>query len=79
MYGGAIYLYDSTLIMQADGANSFTNNSIKFIEDSCSTCNFGWQAESQFGYGGAVYSNFSTLRLIGQSMVNFSENKALSL
>ena len=76
--GGAIYLYDSVLIMQADGANSFTNNSIKFNEDtSCSTCNFGWQVESHLGYGGAVYSNFSTLRLTGLSMVIFSENKAL--
>ena len=77
MYGGAIYLYGSFLIMQADGANSFTNNSIKFIKDRCSACNYGWQTESRLGYGGAVYSNFSTLRLTGQSMVTFSENKAL--
>ena len=78
MNGGAIYLYGSALIMRADEANSFTNNSIKFKfnEDRCRTCNSGWQTGSRIGYGGAIYSNFSTLRLIGQSMINFSENKA---
>ena len=77
--GGAIYLHNSVLIMQVDGVNSFINNSIKFIEDRCRKCNSGWQTDSHLGYGGAVYSNFSTLRLTGPSMVNFSENKALSL
>ena len=77
MNGGAIYLYGSVLIMHADGTNSFINNSIKFNEGSCSTCNSVQQTESSFGCGGAVYSNFSTVRLTGQSKVTFSENKAL--
>ena len=76
--GGAIYLYGSVLVMHADGANSFINNSIKSNEDSCSTmsCTSGWQTKSRLGYGGAVYSIFSMLLLTGESMVNFSENKA---
>ena len=75
--GGAIYLYGSVLIMQVDGANSFTNNSIKRYKDSCSTCNLVQQIEANHGCGGAVYSIFSTIRLTGQSKVTFSENKAL--
>ena len=77
--GGAIYLYGSTLIMQADGANSFTNNSItvNFNEDTCSTCNSVWQTVPCIGCGGAVYGHFSIILLTGQSMVLFSENKAL--
>ena len=75
--GGAIYLYGSVLIMQVDGANSFTNNSIKRYKDSCSTCNLVQQIEANHGCGGAVYSIFSTIWLTGQSKVTFSENKAL--
>ena len=80
MNGGAIYLHDSVLIMQADRANFFTNNSIKRYKDSCSTCNLVQQIEAKFNYGcggAAVYSTFSTIRLTGQSKVTFSENKAL--
>jgi predicted outer membrane repeat protein len=76
-YGGAIYLHDSVLIMQADGANFFTNNSVKFNKDSCSTCNSMQQPETHYSHGGAVYSNVSTLLLTGQSMITFSENKAM--
>ena len=77
MNGGAIYLYGSVLIIQANGANYFTNNSIKFNEEICSTCNSVWQIESYYlGYGGAVYCNFSTLLLTGQSIIIISENKA---
>ena len=77
MYGGAIYLHNSVLIIQADRANFFTNNSIKRYKDSCSTCNLVQQIEANHGCGGAVYSTFSTIRLTGQSKVTFSENKAL--
>jgi predicted outer membrane repeat protein len=76
MNGGAIYIYGSVLITQADGANFFTNNSVKFNRESCSTCNSVQQLELYHGRGGAVYSNVSTLRLTGQSMITFSENKA---
>ena len=41
-------------------------------------CNFVRQTESYYyGLGGAIYSNFSTLLLTGQSIVTFSENRAL--
>ena len=39
--------------------------------------NSEWQTGSCIGYGGAIYSNFSTLQLTGPSMVTFSENKAM--
>ena len=39
MNGGAIYLYGSFLIMQADGAKSFTNNSIQFKYEHTIRCN----------------------------------------
>ena len=79
MNGGAIYLRDSVLIMLADEANYFTNNSIKINKEICSTyaCNFVWLTELYRGCGGAVCSTFSTIQLMGQSKVIFSENKAL--
>ena len=58
MNGGAIYLYGSVLVMQADGANSFIKNSIKYSDYRCRTCNSGWKTESRLGCGGAVYNNF---------------------
>ena len=83
MNGGAIYLHNSVLIIHADEDNFFTNNSITNNITNSNICNSVQQTVllssyyyDDYGRGGAIYSNCSTLILKGQSIVTFSENKA---